>query len=235
MIDAARFSGEPAAASFSSWCDVPSGWQERCSVSLAASSDQGHASLAARLDRGDPITLLVRDAPIELRYLDDPRAGGRWFTNWGAGITAPRDRGDLRRGDADRPDRGPRMIRTVSCASRLRAARGWVIVGVAAISLAGSLAARESVATAQNRADHLRAAWRAEASEIARAAIAGGLADGEHAALAWNGLDSVIVRSDLLAGAACTVTARPAGQRSMSTTRTPSSCSVSSSRRRAPG
>lgn len=87
--DTMRFSGEPGTATFSSWCDVPSGWQERCTVTLVASSDGGRASLAARLDRGEPITLLVRDAPIELRYLDDPRAGGRWFTNWGAGITAP--------------------------------------------------------------------------------------------------------------------------------------------------
>ena len=87
--DAARFSGEPATASFSSWCDVASGWQERCAVTLAVSSDGSRASLAARFDGGDPITLLVRDAPIELRYLDDPRAGGRWFADWGAGITAP--------------------------------------------------------------------------------------------------------------------------------------------------
>ncbi|NUO62128.1 MAG: hypothetical protein HOQ30_09335 [Gemmatimonadaceae bacterium] len=51
----------------------------------------------------------------------------------------------------------------------------WVIVGVSAISLAGTLAARESVATAQNRVDHTRAAWRAEGClEIARAAIADG-------------------------------------------------------------
>ena len=88
----------------------------------------------------------------------------------------------------------------------------WVIVGVAAVSLAGTVAARESVATAQNRVDHARAAWRAEGClEIARATIADGLADGDHAAIAWSGLDSLLARSDLLAGAACTIAARPAG------------------------
>lgn len=88
----------------------------------------------------------------------------------------------------------------------------WVIVGVAAISLVGTVAARESVSTAQNRVDHLRAAWRAEGClEIARATIADVLADGQHAALAWTGLDSVIARPDILTGAACTITARPAG------------------------
>ena len=88
----------------------------------------------------------------------------------------------------------------------------WVIVGVAAVSLAGTVAARESVATAQNRVDHARAAWRAEGClEIARATIADGLADGDRASVAWSGLDSILARSDLLAGAGCTVGARPAG------------------------
>lgn len=88
----------------------------------------------------------------------------------------------------------------------------WVIVGVAAVSLAGTVAARESVATAQNRVDHTRAAWRAEGClEIARATIADGLADGEHAGIAWSNVDSILARSDLLAGAGCTIAARPAG------------------------
>ena len=97
--DATRFAGEPATASFSSWCDVPSGWQERCSVTLVATNAEGRASLAARLEPGDSVTVLVRDAPIELRYLDDPRAGGRWFTSWGAGITAPLAIGVISGGD----------------------------------------------------------------------------------------------------------------------------------------
>lgn len=87
--DAMRFSGEPAAASFSSWCDVASGWQERCAVTLVARAEGNRFALVASFASGDSVMLLVRDAPIELRYLDDPRAGGRWFTSWGAGITAP--------------------------------------------------------------------------------------------------------------------------------------------------
>ena len=88
----------------------------------------------------------------------------------------------------------------------------WVIVGVAAVSLAGTVAARQSVATAQNRVDHARAAWRAEGClEVARATTADALADGDRAAIAWTGLDSIFARSSLLADAACTITARPAG------------------------
>lgn len=82
---AARFSGETGETRFASWCEVPSGWEERCTVSLVARG----TSLVASFGGADTLTLLVRDAPIELRYLDDPRAGGRWFTSWGAGITAP--------------------------------------------------------------------------------------------------------------------------------------------------
>ena len=83
--DAARFSGGPGETRFASWCAVPSGWEERCTVSLVARG----SSLVASFGGADTLTLLTRDAPIELRYLDDPRAGGRWFTSWGTGITAP--------------------------------------------------------------------------------------------------------------------------------------------------
>lgn len=88
----------------------------------------------------------------------------------------------------------------------------WVLVGVAAVSLAGTVAARESVATAQNRADHTRAAWRAEGClEVARSAIAAGLADGDHAGATWSALDSLLAGSRDLAAARCEIVARPAG------------------------
>lgn len=86
---AAQFSGESDVARFGSWCDTPSGWQERCAVAIVVSDDHGHSRLVATFAEGDSITLLTRLHPIELRYLDDPRAGGRWFVSWGAGITAP--------------------------------------------------------------------------------------------------------------------------------------------------
>ena len=86
---AVRFSGEPNTASFGSWCDVPSGWQERCAVTLVAGAQDGRSVLVASFASGDSLTLLVREQPIELRYLDDPHSGGRWFMSWGLGITAP--------------------------------------------------------------------------------------------------------------------------------------------------
>ena len=85
----AQFSGESNATHFSSWCDMPSGWQERCVVTLVVADRGGHHALAVAFADGDSLTLLTRSEPIALRFLDDLRAGGRWFTSWGAGITAP--------------------------------------------------------------------------------------------------------------------------------------------------
>lgn len=87
--DAARFSGDPTTTSFRSWCDSPSGWQERCAVTLVVRAGRGGSALVGILTPGDSVTLLDRGTPIELRYLGDPGSGGAWFSSWGAGITAP--------------------------------------------------------------------------------------------------------------------------------------------------
>lgn len=88
----------------------------------------------------------------------------------------------------------------------------WVIVGVSAITLAGTVAARDSIATAQNRVDHARAAWRAEGClEIARAAIAEGLAQSDQASAAWAAVDSLLRASRDIADGGCATTARAAG------------------------
>lgn len=84
-----QFSGESNAVRFGSWCDTPSGWQERCAVAIVVRQDDSRWNVVATFAPRDSVTLLARSEPIELRYLDDPRAGGRWFVSWGAGITAP--------------------------------------------------------------------------------------------------------------------------------------------------
>ncbi len=98
------FGGEPNEAHFTTWCDAPTGWQERCAVTLAIEP-------LARDARGDPPaeragtpalwglvahvsagagTVLLRDVrPGGLRYLVSPARGGEWFRIWGEGITAP--------------------------------------------------------------------------------------------------------------------------------------------------
>lgn len=85
---AARFAGEPDSASFSSWCDVPAGWQERCVVVIRVHPSPIGTTLSLSAT-GIGSQQIRAAAQIELRYLDDAAAGGRWFRSWGAGITAP--------------------------------------------------------------------------------------------------------------------------------------------------
>jgi type II secretory pathway component PulK len=88
----------------------------------------------------------------------------------------------------------------------------WIIVGVAVVALAGTVAARESITTAQNRVDHTRAGWRAEGClEIARSAIAAGLANANGSTAEWSAVDSLLAASRDVADAGCDVTARAAG------------------------
>jgi prepilin-type N-terminal cleavage/methylation domain-containing protein len=92
--EVAQFSGDPTAARFTTWCDVPSGWLERCDVVLAIESAEGlgpdeHALVAYHPDGGRTV-LIRRDVQADgLRYLNTAANGGEWFRTWGRGITAP--------------------------------------------------------------------------------------------------------------------------------------------------
>jgi prepilin-type N-terminal cleavage/methylation domain-containing protein len=83
------FSGDPESTRFTTWCDVPSGWQERCAVTLAFESEGGEPALVAHLP-GERRLVLARDFSAgEFRYLNSATSGGQWFRQWGRGITAP--------------------------------------------------------------------------------------------------------------------------------------------------
>src|SRR5690242_5061552 len=80
----------------------------------------------------------------------------------------------------------------------------WILTSVAAVGAIVTTSARESVATAQNRIDLLRAAWRAAGcAEVARSVIDAGLA-AENPAIgttsAWTRLSDVLVQSPLVQG-----------------------------------
>lgn len=89
----------------------------------------------------------------------------------------------------------------------------WILMSVAAIGSVLTMSARESVATAQNRIDLLRAAWRAEAcAEAARSVIEAALAgdnSGIGTAPVWTRLSRIASQSPLLTG--CSLSLRPAG------------------------
>ncbi|HEX2780179.1 MAG TPA: hypothetical protein VHM30_11815 [Gemmatimonadaceae bacterium] len=105
-----------------------------------------------------------------------------------------------------------------SSPGRPRARRGfallavlWVIVGLGLLYTMAVVAARESVATAQYRVSHSRAAWRAEGcAELARAASGEAMLDERTATLAWRMLDSVVAPA-LLPDMQCAVELRASG------------------------
>ncbi len=91
------FGGNPFATHFTTWCDSPGGWLERCDVvvDLEVHGDTNGliAHLAPRDPHGDVGPRTIRLATGfhsgAIRYLNDPRAGGQWFEQWGDGIVAP--------------------------------------------------------------------------------------------------------------------------------------------------
>lgn len=84
-----RFAGDEQATRFTSWCDVPAGWQERCTVTLAIDARGRTPVLAASLSTGELLVFRQGFSSGRLRYLGDAARGGTWFRSWGESITAP--------------------------------------------------------------------------------------------------------------------------------------------------
>jgi prepilin-type N-terminal cleavage/methylation domain-containing protein len=97
--DLSQFAGDPRRVSFSSWCDVPSGWQERCAVTLTLERRAGANALVIRTSKGGALVVRDRVGAGELRYLTTVTSGGEWIRVWGAGITAPLAIGVILDGD----------------------------------------------------------------------------------------------------------------------------------------
>ncbi len=95
--EAHPFSGGPREVMFTTWCDTPAGWLERCDASVRLESQGDTNTLVARLSPVDPranlgptTIVLARGFHTGVfRYLNDPGLGGRWFIEWGTGIVTP--------------------------------------------------------------------------------------------------------------------------------------------------
>jgi prepilin-type N-terminal cleavage/methylation domain-containing protein len=87
---AGPFGGDERAMHFTTWCDLPAGWQERCQATVAIDTVDDAPALVAHLSTGEVITLRAGFHRATLRYLNDPASGGSWFRGWGTGLTAPR-------------------------------------------------------------------------------------------------------------------------------------------------
>ena len=87
--DSRRFGGDERVTRFTSWCDVPRGWQERCTVTLTVDRQGPQRVLVASLSTGDVLVIRRDFSNFALRYLGDAARGGTWFRSWGESITAP--------------------------------------------------------------------------------------------------------------------------------------------------
>ena len=95
-----QFGGDERAAHFTSWCDMPSGWQERCPVTISFDTLDGRVAL--RMVHGGRASVVVVRGLSDgsLRYLGTAADGGTWFRSWGTGPTAPLAIGAICRTDA---------------------------------------------------------------------------------------------------------------------------------------
>lgn len=85
----ARFEGSEAVARFTTWCDMPAGWLERCRAAIVVDTVKGAPALTVVLSTGEVIAVRAGFEAGALRYIADPSGGGTWFRIWGIGITAP--------------------------------------------------------------------------------------------------------------------------------------------------
>ena len=86
---ATPFFGADRIAEFSSWCEVPRGWLEACTVVLAVDTVRGQPAVTARIDDSTRVVLVQGFARGAFRYLESADNGGTWQRVWGRGLGAP--------------------------------------------------------------------------------------------------------------------------------------------------
>jgi prepilin-type N-terminal cleavage/methylation domain-containing protein len=84
-----RFRGEPHAARFRTWCEVPDGWLEACTASLGIVRVESGNALVLSLSTGEIVPLRRGFDTAHILYLYDAADGGTWIPSWGTAITAP--------------------------------------------------------------------------------------------------------------------------------------------------
>jgi hypothetical protein len=87
--DAEPFAGNERHLHFTSWCDMPAGWQERCIVDLTIDDAPERKSVMAHIGDGEGVMLRPVFEDAEFRYLESAAGGGRWLHRWSTGVTAP--------------------------------------------------------------------------------------------------------------------------------------------------
>jgi prepilin-type N-terminal cleavage/methylation domain-containing protein len=85
----APFAGDSRSVTFGTWCEVPSGWLERCETLIRFEKRRGVLQLVIRSSVGSSFVLRDSLRYGELRYLTSADNGGIWLSTWGPGVTSP--------------------------------------------------------------------------------------------------------------------------------------------------
>jgi prepilin-type N-terminal cleavage/methylation domain-containing protein len=93
------FGGDERSVHFSSWCEMPRGWQERCRVRLDVEHTPDGIAVVAGLSTGETLALKHGQHTEGFRYLVNAGLGGSWVYRWGDGLSAPLAIGILIDGD----------------------------------------------------------------------------------------------------------------------------------------
>lgn len=83
---ARRFS--PERMRFTTWCEMPTGWLERCTAELELPTG-GLGGLAARLSTGEDLLFLGRERLTGFLYLARTERGATWVERWTDGSSLP--------------------------------------------------------------------------------------------------------------------------------------------------
>ena len=73
---------------FSTWCEAPAGWLERCAARLELDSQSDSSVITASLDQA-PLAVWGRRAPVRFRYYGSIGGSVGWVKNWVTSIALP--------------------------------------------------------------------------------------------------------------------------------------------------
>ena len=94
-----EFMGAAVGTRFTSWCEVPAGWLERCRISLGILQARGSGVLALQIDGGAVVVVRHGFRAGHFLYLLDPAHGGKWVSEWNSSVTTPMAVGVVLDGD----------------------------------------------------------------------------------------------------------------------------------------
>lgn len=84
-----EFAGDRHTARFTTWCNVPGGWKERCRAAIGVADANGELTLMASTSVDGPLAVRSGFSAGELRYIAVAARGGTWFEVWGEGLALP--------------------------------------------------------------------------------------------------------------------------------------------------